>query len=226
MIEFFVIAIFALVLLSTKSFDFTAVVLSAIYGIAIWRLRGFEWILVLFVFLVTSLYATYCGRGKDGEKHEHRGADNVLSNGLVPFMSAVFGLPYFYLGSISAALADTLASEIGKMSKEAPVLITNPRKKVERGLNGGVTKIGTLASIGGSVIIALLSLVFYNSFVSSPVPLHVLFFAVAAGGVFGSAIDSVLGVLFENRGLMTNGSVNFVATLSGGIIAMVIVTFL
>ena len=226
MIEFFVIAVFAIVLLSTKSFDFTAVVLSAVYGLAIWRLRGVEWILVLFVFLVTSLYATYCGRGKDGKKHEHRGADNVLSNGFVPFMSAVFGFPYFYLGGISAALADTLASEIGKLSKEAPVMIVNPRKKVEAGLNGGVTKLGTFASIMGGVIIAFLSLVFYDCFAVSGVSAYVLFFAVVMGGVFGSVVDSVLGQVYENRGMMTNGSVNFAATLCGGIITTAIVFFM
>ncbi|RLG15015.1 MAG: hypothetical protein DRN71_02320 [Candidatus Nanohalarchaeota archaeon] len=226
MIEFFVIGVFAVVLLRTKSFDFAAVALSCVYGLVIWRLCGVEWILVLFTFLVTSLYATRCGRGKDGEKHEHRGADNVLSNGIVPFMSAVLGLPYFYLGSISAALADTLASEIGKLSVDAPVLIVNPRKKVEPGLNGGVTKLGTLASIGGSVIIASLSLVFYSSFATSDVSAYVLFFAVVAGGALGSVVDSVLGMAFENKGVMTNGSVNFSATLCGGIITTAIVIFL
>ncbi len=226
MIEFFVIGLFAVVLLWTKSFDFAAVALSCVYGIVIWRLCGVEWILVLFTFLVTSLYATRCGRGKNGKKHEHRGADNVLSNGIVPFMSAVLGMPYFYLGSISAALSDTLASEIGKLSKEAPVLIVNPRKKVEPGLNGGVTKLGTIASIGGSMIIASLSLVFYSSFAMSDVSAYVLFFAVVVGGVFGSVVDSVLGMAFENRGVMTNGSVNFSATLCGGIITTAIVFFL
>lgn len=226
MIEFFVIGLFAVLLLRTKSFDLAAIALSCVYGLVIWRLCGVEWILVLFTFLVTSLYATRCGRGKDKDKHESRGADNVLSNGIVPFMSAVLGLPYFYLGSISAALSDTLASEIGKLSKEAPVLITDPRKKVESGLNGGVTKLGTLASIGGSVIIASLSLVFYSSFALPGVSAYVLFFAVVMGGVLGSVVDSLLGFAFENRGVMTNGSVNFSATLCGGIITTAIVFFL
>jgi len=226
MIEFIIIAMIGIVLLSTKSFDFTSVILSTIYGLVIWRLKGVEWFLVLLAFLVTSLYATYYGYNRETKRHEHRGADNVLSNGFVAFMSAVFGYPYFYLGSISAALSDTMASEIGKLSKEPPVLITNPQQIVEAGSNGGVTKTGTVASIAGGLIIGALSLIFYTSFVSNPVPPHILFFGVVAGGVFGSVVDSLCGVLFENRKLMTNGSVNFTATLAGGIITTLIVTMI
>jgi len=226
MIEFIIIAIIGIFLLSTKSFDVIAVILSTIYGIVIWQLKGTEWFMVLLAFLVTSLYATYYGHNRETKRHEHRGADNVLSNGFVAFMSAVFGYPYFYLGSISAALSDTMASEIGKLSKESPVLITNPKQGVETGSNGGVTKIGTAASIAGALIIAALSIIFYSSFASSPVPKHILFFGVFAGGVFGSVVDSLCGVLFENKNLMTNGSVNFTATLAGGIITTLIVTMI
>lgn len=226
MIEFIIISMIAVVLLRTKSFDFTAIILSAIYGLIIWHLRGLEWFLILLAFLVISIYATHIGHKDDEKRHEHRNADNVLSNGMVAFMSAVFGYPYFYLGSISAALSDTLGSEIGKLSREEPILITNPRKKVESGVNGGVTKVGTMGSICGGVIIGVLSIIFYNNLVTSPVSTVVLFFAVVIGGVFGSVIDSILGLLFENRNMMTNGSVNFSATLSGGIVTTIIVRLL
>ncbi|MFH1432998.1 MAG: DUF92 domain-containing protein [archaeon] len=226
MIEFFIIALISIALLNTKSFDITSIILSAIYGLVIWRLEGFEWFLILLTFLVTSLYATRCGRENKEKKYEFRGADNVLSNGLVPFMSAVFGYPYFYLGSISAALSDTLGSEIGKLSKEKPVSILNPHKKIEPGTNGGVTKTGTFATIIGGTIIGILAIIFYSSFVKNDVSSYILFFAVVAGGVFGSVVDSLLGLLFENRKMMTNGSVNFTATLCGGIITTIIVFFL
>jgi len=223
--------ILSLFLLSIRAFDVTATLVAFLFGIIIIKLQGIQWFIVLFTFLIVSLYATFYGRMKAHAKaHECRGVDNVISNGLVAFMTTVFSFPYVFLGSVSAALSDTSSSEIGILSKEDPRMITNLSKAVPRGTNGAVSPLGTLAAAGGAAITATLAVLFASSFL--PIDQAVLlsfkiklFFSVFVGGFMGSLLDSFLGVL-ENEELMTNGSVNFMATLAGGLITTAMMYFL
>ncbi|MCK5473877.1 MAG: DUF92 domain-containing protein [Candidatus Aenigmarchaeota archaeon] len=213
-----VVIIVATIVLSSKALDPTATVMSIVFGVIIFYLRGGVWLFVLFLFLAVSIYATHRLHKNKDEEHEVRGLDNVISNGLVAFMSAVFGFPYMYLGSISAALADTLSSEIGAHSKEQPRMITDLKTKVPKGTNGGITITGLIAAVIGAAIIGAAAFFFASSFYLE-VNRTKLFLAVFVAGVLGSLIDSVLGAVFENKKQMTNGSVNFTATLTAAITA-------
>jgi len=223
--------ILSLFLLSIRAFDVTATLVAFLFGIILIKLQGVYWFVVLFAFLIVSLYATFYGRMKAHEKaHECRGVDNVISNGLVAFMTTVFSFPYVFLGSVAAALSDTLSSEIGILSREDPRMITNLTKSVPRGTNGAISILGTLAAAGGAAIIATLAVFFAPSFLPADqavliYPRIKLFFSVFVGGFLGSIADSFLGIL-ENENLMTNGSVNFMATLTGGAITAAMMYFL
>lgn len=217
-------------LLSVRAFDVTGTIVALLFGVIILTLKGKTWFFILLAFLLVSLYATYYGKKKtDALSIERRGVDNVISNGLVAFMTTVFSFPFMFLGSVSAALSDTLSSEIGVLSKGDPRLITDLRKVVPKGTNGGISPLGTLAAAAGAVIIAALAVFFAASFVPKEGILNAafkirLFIAVFTGGFMGSISDSFLGIL-ENRGLMTKGSVNFMATLIGGAITAAIMNF-
>ena len=84
-------------------------------------------------------------------------------------------------------------------------------KKCKPGLNGGFSPNGQIAAFVGSSIIALLAFASQQDLT--------LAVMVAIIGWLGCQIDSVLGAVLENRGLMTKGTVN-AAAITFGIIAM------
>ena len=79
--------------------------------------------------------------------------------------------------------------------------------------------IGTFAAFGGAALIALLS-VSLASITYVEIPLLTMLVVVTAIGWLGCQVDSVLGALFENKGLIGKHTVNFLATLSGALMAI------
>ncbi len=126
--------------------------------------------------------------------HTSRTARQVVANGLWPAVGAV-GIAFepllgwsILVGSLTAAQADTWATEIGYHAPRWPRLITSGLP-VAPGTSGGVSPRGTLAGIGGAVAMGLLALVL-------GVP---TFVAVSAtiGGIAGMLVDSVLGATLQ-----------------------------
>jgi len=114
---------------------------------------------------------------------------------------------------MASALSDTVSSEIGMLSKKKPRLITN-FKEVNAGTDGGITPIGLIAGIIGAAIIA--GIYFYLTSNST------LFLILIIAGFVGSLVDSYLGAIFERKGQLNNTQVNFFASLSGGVVAVLL----
>jgi len=110
-------------------------------------------------------------------------------------------LVYMMLGHFSCCLGDTLASELGILSSTPPVLITT-WKRVPPGTNGGMSVVGTTASIAGGFIMGLslfCSLMAENVVCRSewlPLLLSLLTCGSIGGGL-GSLIDSFLGATVQ-----------------------------
>jgi uncharacterized protein (TIGR00297 family) len=121
-----------------------------------------------------------------------------------------------FIGAIATATSDTLASEIGVLDAH-PRLITT-FQKVDPGTNGAVSVLGTVVGIIGAAIIGiaayLLGIV--------PFPLSAITVSIISGTV-GCFMDSILGALFENRGLITNEHVNLMATIVGAIVGILLI---
>ena len=216
------ILIIASLLFNLRFFNKNAIVISLMFGIIIIYAKGINWFLIMFTFLVLTLSATYISSKIRKTKHNSREIDNVLSNGLVPLMSALYSMKFndpifflMYIGSISAALADTLSSEIGMLSKKDPIMITT-LKKAKSGENGAVSLLGFAAAITGCLILATITYALFN------IVDYTTFIAIILSGLFGTIIDSILGAKLENKGLITNGSINFITTLFGGILIVII----
>ena len=97
----------------------------------------------------------------------------------------------------ATCLADTLASELGILAKESPVLVTQPWKKVPPGTNGGVTLLGCFWSASGGFLMGLFTILFDS--ISGISPLHVIpmFVFSTCCGLLGSLLDSLFGATIQ-----------------------------
>ena len=186
-----------------------------------------SWLLILLLFVGSSFLATRFAivykkaLGVEESDEGTRGGSNVISNGILPPLIALtysFGLIspeqalVAFTTSMAAASADTMASEIGVLSP-SPVLITNPGKVVEPGVDGGISFEGLTASFLSSVSISMLAyagflvLIEENHAFSASIELNYLFISVFFG-FLGSVIDSFLGATLQNKRILTNNGVN------------------
>ena len=206
-----------------KSLDLFGSAVMIIMGIVIIFSAGTNWLLLIILFLIMSLVATrYSKKYKRslGQFEGRRTSKNVISNGVVACFMAAFGgyyLPFVagFIGAIATATADTLASEIGVLDQN-PRLITT-FQKVDPGTNGAVSTLGTAVGISGAAIIGIAS---YLLGIMSD-PLIAITVAIISGTV-GCFMDSILGALFENRGMITNEHVNLLATIVGALVGIVL----
>ncbi|KAI0806619.1 integral membrane protein DUF92-domain-containing protein [Fomes fomentarius] len=122
---------------------------------------------------------------------------------LTPPPSASLSRPLIYvtLGHFACCLGDTLASELGILSRSPPILITT-FKPVPPGTNGGLSTMGTLSSLAGGLLMGLtiaISLVWQSPACRSLWPNVVVPLALwgtFAGGL-GSLLDSLLGATLQ-----------------------------
>ena len=206
--------VLGLIAYRAKALDALGAIAGIVMGYTLIFSQNFNWFVTLLMFFCLSTIGTSL---KSKEKKEHRilqsrrTAENVLANGFVPLAAAVAGSPYAFIGALATATADTLSSEIGVLSKSAPRNILTG-EKVRRGANGGVSLLGNMAMVAGSLAIAVLAIILFND--------TRLFFVAIVAGIIGCTVDSVLGILFENKGIIGNGGVNFFATLAGALSAV------
>lgn len=131
------------------------------------------------------------------EDKDCRNYMQVFANGLVAFVSAIsfiltkkplFSVPF--VASLAEAFSDTAASGIGAFSSSA----YDPfrRCKCDKGISGGMSLIGTFASLVGS---CLISFVAYSvGFAGYGIK---EFFIVWASSFIGALLDSFLGSILQ-----------------------------
>ena len=176
-------------------------VAAAVVGALAWWVGGLGTAAALLLFVALgSLAARTNPRSRD---RGGRGPLQVLANGLPAGLGGMLLGPVFFYGAMAAALADTLASELGGRVRWA----WRPgRGRVPGGTNAAVSLPGTLALLLGAGLLAFL---FGGRHTG----------AVFAAGVFGAVLDTVTGPLEERLGWWTNDVNNAVATAAAGLLA-------
>jgi uncharacterized protein (TIGR00297 family) len=130
---------------------------------------SFEWkgLVILGLFFATSSLLTKWKKEKkrdsnacDSDGKLGRTSGQVLANGGAAVCAAVVHLAsehsvwlILFTCVFATATADTWASEIGTLSKSRPFHLKE-RKRVEKGLSGAVSILGTFAAIFGAALIA------------------------------------------------------------------------
>ncbi len=212
-------------------------------GMVIGVFGDVTWLLLLLFFLLSSFLATRYRFAlkeamgvQEGVKGERR-SSNVLANGIAPMavaVASVFHLPMFpkdlsgivFLSALAVAGADTLASEIGVLSRKAYLITTF--KRVPPGTDGGISALGELCALGAALFTALVGY-FVLSYVARAYALaptmpeagsYVIVPAVM--GFVGCQLDSVIGATLERRGLVNKKGTNLIATSLGALLGFVV----
>ena len=127
-----------------------------------------------------------------------RGIVQVIANALAATIAAVVGfilkkpeLMMVYAAALTECLADSLASDVGVLSKKDPVDICR-MKRIKRGLSGGVSLLGTLSALAGCVWMFLISWIFFGLSLD-------LFIVIIVIPMVGILIDSILGSLVQAK---------------------------
>jgi uncharacterized protein (TIGR00297 family) len=199
---------------------------------------------LLAVFLLTFA-ATKIGKAKKerlgtGENRKGRNAAQVVANlGVAGLAASLFSAlssnallqnsfesigAFAALVALGEAAADTVSSELGQVFGGTPRLITTLRR-VEKGTDGGVTVLGTLA--GALAALVVVTIGFWAFHGSRGLLGYWISICIGTGGsVFGLLFDSLLGATLERKGWLNNDAVNFLSTLSAVVFTIVMVGLL
>jgi uncharacterized protein (TIGR00297 family) len=239
-------------------------VAAAIVGGLIVTGGSWSWGLLMVLFFVSSSVLStrrVHRRGQDrlAARGNRRDAVQVVANGGVATVLAVAAawvshdaLAASFAGALAAAAGDTWSTEVGALSRRPPRLITTGQAVIA-GTSGGVTALGLVGAVAGSLVIATAAAGLSNPGWFSSAQPGTLLVAVAMAGTAGSVVDSLMGATIQARfrcpacelmterrthrcgtltiqtggwRWITNDTVNFLTTAAGAIVAALVVTLL
>lgn len=178
---------------------------ATLLGTVVFGLGGWQWAALLLVFFVFSsaLTRAFKGAKKGAEEKYAKGGERdeiqVLSNGgvagLFVLLHAILPAPAWpwigFAGALAAVNADTWATELGVLNPGRPRLITSLGTPVQKGTSGGVSLVGTLASLVAAAVIGA----------GAALSLHGMRYPILIGvtiaGLLGSLGDSLLGATVQ-----------------------------
>ncbi|MBI4258005.1 MAG: DUF92 domain-containing protein [Thaumarchaeota archaeon] len=240
-----------------KALDARGSIAGVCMALAIFFGGGWRWLGLLLIFFGLATFFTKFRRdykktlGGVQEQETIRGVRNAVANGSVAAAAAIaegliggniFGA--VFLGALATSTADTLATEIGLLSREKPRLIISLGTTVPPGTSGGITVVGTLVGISSAILISIIAVIINAA---SIIPAKMLL-AGSIGGIAGVISDSFYGASLQGRykcgacgtvsesrrhhdakgvpvqgiGWIENNTVNFLSTLTGAVVAVIV----
>lgn len=197
-----IIVITAVLGYSLRFLTISGSIAAALVGILTMVGLHIQGLFLLGVFFVTSsCWSKYKRMQKNKVEERHakgsqRDWQQVIANGggaavvsLLYFFSSEPVWIYLFSIFIASSNSDTWASEIGTLSKKAPISIRT-LSIAENGTSGAMSILGTFAGIAGALLIALLAFFLFDF----SYDLAILIFIF---GFLGNIADTILGAFFQ-----------------------------
>lgn len=208
-ISYFILAFILAILISTLSFklnllDSGGSAVTFLLALFIFGIGGWKWTVPILAFFVLSSFISKLADKLNSniakqifEKGSRRDYKQVLANGGVPLLICAFNkltsieIDWYlvYLLAIAISTSDTWSTEFGTSFAKNAFLITT-FKKVDAGISGGISFIGTLGGILGSIVIVVSGLFF------AELALNQIFWILIFAFV-GNLVDSLLGAIVQ-----------------------------
>lgn len=218
-------------------------------------------IAVISFYILSSYFTMYKSELKASKSaaQKVRGWKNVMANGIVATLfivaEGIYGGECFlggFIGAISTATADTLATEIGLLYPEEPRLITNLSRKVQPGTSGAVSPLGEFGAMLGVLVIGLVTMI-SRPLDGQPIGNFNILILSCITGLTGTTVDSLLGAtvqaqylcskcnsvaeesihtcgskskLIRGYAIFSNNVVNLTSTLIGGLLGFILARFI
>ena len=248
-----VLAIIAVVSWKLKHLTVSGAIAAFVVGSIILYIGGVSAIGMLMFFFISSALISKVLPHRT-EKIQKKGSCRDMAQVFANSVPAIIGLfiyrftPYetpglvAFAAALAEAMSDTWAGDIGVMSRHDPVSIIT-FTKVPKGLSGGISALGCMASLLASFLMGLL---FTGCYMTGFASLSIITIAGALGALFDSFLGGTLqihyrrkdGSLTENqftdgeeneraRGLkfMDNDMVNFLSGMFAFTVALTLAFF-
>jgi uncharacterized protein (TIGR00297 family) len=187
----------------TSNLSASGALAAILVGTAVAYALNWQGLVVLGVFFASSSFWSKYRKSEKIDiedklaKTSKRDWQQVLANGGGAMVFSIFflwtGDTIYIIAAVSAlaaANADTWASEIGPLSSGKPVSVRT-FKQAAKGTSGAISALGTLASLGGSLIVAITAWALFEEISPS------LMLLITAAGFLGSLIDTLLGAYVQ-----------------------------
>ncbi len=203
--------IIALMGYKKESLSLSGMISAVILGTALYYFGGLFFSTILVAFFISSSLLTKYRKGfkkkfEDmNEKSGKRDYTQVVANGL---LGLIYALMFFvtqkhlfvlaYASAFAASNADTWASELGVLSRNNPISILS-FKRIERGMSGGVSMLGIIASALGAIFIGVIFTLGYLFKFGTDTAWLKMFALCSLSGFAGSLVDSLMGASLQAK---------------------------
>lgn len=205
-VDFTIGAIIALVTIMLvfflKLIDYYGSLLAGVYILFFYDIGSFKLLSILMGCYILSVIIHVIRKVKKVncddivEKEHKKDFFQILVNGIFALCACLLcqiadDVRFLYIACIciSASFIDSVSSDIGTMSKKDSYDIFK-RKRVEKGLSGGISFLGSISSLIGAILLAVYIVVLY-----SLSPIYVLYYTLLI--LSGTIVDTIFGSLLQ-----------------------------